>query len=95
MAIVFWHRKKVLMVEIMQTGTTISQVYCGTLKILYSTIQNKGRGTLTSGVVLLHEDARPHTAAHNRALMEHFNWELFDHPPYSPDLTATTICLPT
>jgi hypothetical protein len=22
-----------------------------------------------------------------RALLKHFNWELFDHPPYSPDLT--------
>jgi hypothetical protein len=21
-----------------------------------------------------------------RALLEHFNWELFDRPPYSPDL---------
>jgi hypothetical protein len=29
-----------------------------------------------------------HIAAHTRALLEHFNWELFDHP-YSPDLTPT------
>jgi hypothetical protein len=21
-----------------------------------------------------------------QALLEHFNWVLFDHPPYSPDL---------
>jgi hypothetical protein len=40
---------------------------------------------LTSGVVLLHDNARPHTAAGTRALLEHFNWELFDHPPDSPD----------
>jgi transposase len=37
-------------------------------------------------VVLLHDNARPHTAAHIRTLLEHFNWELSDHPPYSPDL---------
>jgi histone-lysine N-methyltransferase SETMAR len=24
--------------------------------------------------------------AHTTALLEHFNFELFDHPPYSPDL---------
>jgi transposase len=42
---------------------------------------------LTYGVMLLHENARPHTAT--RALLEHFNWELFDHPPYSPDLTPS------
>jgi transposase len=44
---------------------------------------------LTSGVVLLHENARPHTAARTRALLEHFNWELFDHPPYRPELTPS------
>jgi hypothetical protein len=27
-----------------------------------------------------------HTAAGNRALLEHLNWELFDHHPCSPDL---------
>jgi hypothetical protein len=33
-------------------------------------------GMLTSGVVLLH--------AHTGALLEHFNCESFDLPPYSP-----------
>jgi transposase len=43
---------------------------------------------LTSGVELIHDNARPckSTVARTRALLEHFNWELFDHPPYSPDL---------
>jgi hypothetical protein len=40
---------------------------------------------LTSRVVLLYDSVRPHTAARTQALMEHFKWELFDHPPYSPD----------
>jgi hypothetical protein len=44
---------------------------------------------LTSGVVLLHDNARPHTAACTRALLEHFNWKLPDHPPYSPNLTPS------
>jgi transposase len=52
-------------------------------------IQYKRRGMLTSGVVLLHDNARPHTAARTRALLEHFNWELFDHPPHSPDLAPS------
>jgi transposase len=51
---------------------------------------------LTFGVVLLHDNARPHTVAHTRALLEHLNWVLFDHPPYSPHLDpSTTTCLPT
>jgi hypothetical protein len=46
------------------------------------------RGLPTSRVlvVLLHGNARPHAAARTRAPLYHFNWELFDHPPYSPDL---------
>jgi histone-lysine N-methyltransferase SETMAR len=44
---------------------------------------------LTSGVVLLHDNARPHTAAHSRALPEHFNGGLFDHPLYSSDLARS------
>jgi hypothetical protein len=40
---------------------------------------------LTYGVVLLHDNARPHAVACSRALLEHFNWELFDHPLYGLD----------
>jgi hypothetical protein len=41
---------------------------------------------LTSSLVLLNDNVPPHTAARTRALLEHFNWELFDQPPYSLDL---------
>jgi hypothetical protein len=44
---------------------------------------------LKSGVVVLHDSSRPHTAARTRALLEHFNWELFDHLPYIPDLAQS------
>jgi hypothetical protein len=39
--------------------------------------------------MLLHDNACPHTqtAAYTQAVLEHFNWRLFDHPPYNPDLT--------
>jgi transposase len=80
MATVFWERRGVLMVEIMQQGTTTSEVYCKTLKKLCRAIQNKRRGMLTYGVALHHDNARLHTAAHTQALPE-----LFDHMPYSPD----------
>jgi transposase len=44
------------------------------------------RGMLTKGVILLHDNARSHTATRTDALVKLFNWEIFDHPPYSPDL---------
>jgi hypothetical protein len=44
---------------------------------------------LTSGVVLLHDNTSPHTAVRTRALLEHLNWELFDHPFYSYGLAPS------
>jgi hypothetical protein len=38
---------------------------------------------------LLHDNVLPHTAACTPALLEHFNWELFDHPPYGPALAMS------
>jgi transposase len=32
---------------------------------------------------------RLHTAARTQEMLELFNWELFDHPPYSPDLAPS------
>jgi histone-lysine N-methyltransferase SETMAR len=44
---------------------------------------------LISSVVLFHDNPYPHRAARIQALLEHFNWELFDHLPYSPDLALS------
>jgi hypothetical protein len=44
---------------------------------------------LTCGVVLPRENVCLHAAARTRSLLEHFNWELFDHPPYCPDFTSS------
>jgi hypothetical protein len=72
------------MVEFMQQGATVtSQVYCETLKELRKVIQKKRRGMLTSGVVLLHDNAS------TQALLEYFNWELFHHTSYSPDVAPS------
>jgi hypothetical protein len=68
----------------MQQGTTImSEMYCEILTNLCRAIQSKKRGMLKCGVlvVLLHDNARPHASARTRALLEHFNLELFDHLP--------------
>jgi hypothetical protein len=44
---------------------------------------------LTYGVVLLNYNTRSHTAGRTRVLMEHFNWELFDHRPFSSVLALS------
>jgi hypothetical protein len=38
---------------------------------------------------MIHDNARPHTAAATQNLIPTFGWEQFDQPPYSPDLTSS------
>jgi len=84
---VFWDRKRILLTEFMAPGTTItSEVYCETLNNLRKLIKKNDAGCSTKGFVLLDDNARRHTAARTNALIKLFNWEIFDHPPYSPDL---------
>ncbi|KAJ4443928.1 hypothetical protein ANN_05717 [Periplaneta americana] len=87
---VFWDRKGILLIDFLPRGETVNaDRYCETLRKLLSAIQNKRRGMLTAGVVLLHDNARPHTARRTAAVLTEFGWELFDQPPYSPDLAPS------
>ncbi|GFW56834.1 histone-lysine N-methyltransferase SETMAR [Trichonephila clavipes] len=71
-------------------GTTINAAaYCATLTKLRRAIQNKRRGLLTSGVLLLYDNARPHSAINTQNLIRSFGWEQIDHPLYSPDLAPS------
>lgn len=90
MCTVFWDRKGVLLVDFLTRGDTINAAaYCETLQKLRRAIQNKRRGMLSAGVVLLHDNARPHTANRTQDLITSFGWEQLDHPPYSPDLAPS------
>lgn len=51
-----------------------ADVYCQTLlHRLWKTAQNKRRGMLTSGVVLIHGNTQPHSAALTQQLLAQFN----------------------
>ena len=64
MATVFWDRKGILLIDFLERGLTINvDAYCETVRKLRRVIQNKRRGMLSSGIVLLHDNPRPHTAA--------------------------------
>jgi len=36
-------------------------------------------------VLLLHDNAQPHTAHATANLLERWYWKILEHPPYSPD----------
>ena len=52
------------------------------------------RSKLLRGIVLLHDNARPHIARQTQALLlEYFHWDIFEHPPYNPDLALSDFLL--
>jgi histone-lysine N-methyltransferase SETMAR len=90
MATVFLRRKRCSLVNLIERGTTITDdVCCETLNKLRCAIQNRWCGKLSSDIIFLHDNARPHTAAKTQEKIQDFRWELFNHPPYSPDLVPS------
>ncbi|KAG8189987.1 hypothetical protein JTE90_001444 [Oedothorax gibbosus] len=93
---VYWDRKRVLLVDFLPRNETINAAaYCETLNNMRRSIQNKRRGKLSKGIVLLHDNARPHVANRTKYLITSFKWETLDLPQYSPDLAPITICFCT
>jgi len=94
MATVFWDNEGVLLIDFLESGTTINaDRYCEVLNKLKSAIKRKRPGKLSRKVLLFHDNARPHSAKKTQTLLEKFKWEIFDHPPYSPDLAPSDFFL--
>lgn len=71
-------------------GTTInvarySEMLTDRLKL---PIRSKRRGILSKGVVLLHDNARSHFAAHTSETLGKLKFEVMAHSLYSPDLAG-------
>jgi hypothetical protein len=49
-------------------------------------IHRKRPGLLTKKMLLLHDNARPHSANQTTVTLRSFKWEVLQHPTYSPDL---------
>ncbi|GBM43234.1 Zinc finger protein 45 [Araneus ventricosus] len=92
MVTVFWDAQGILLIEFMTRGTTInSEVYCRTLKKLKRAIQNKRRGLLSSGVVLLRDNACPHTAV--RTGESNLKLEAFKYDPQYDYQVNPNVCI--
>lgn len=90
MATVFWDARGILLIEFLGKGETINaERYCETLTKLRAAIKRKRPGLLTRNPLLLHDNARPHAAGVTQDLLTSFTWDVFPHPPYSPDLAPS------
>ncbi len=48
---------------------------------------------LSKGVVLIHDNATPHKVALVKRLLTNFSWNVFQHPPFSLNLTLSNFTL--
>jgi len=89
---IFWDSQGPILETCQERGTTVtSATYCDILKReLKPAIRSKRRGKLSKEILLLHNNARPHTAAHTlETLKQLLKWEAMEHPAYSLDLAPS------
>jgi len=86
----FWDAEGILLEEYMEPKQTVNQeTYFDTLMRLRQAIKHKRPGKLSEKVLLIHDNARPHTAKLIQLLLRDFKWQIFAHPAHSPDLAPS------
>ncbi|VUZ48385.1 unnamed protein product [Hymenolepis diminuta] len=88
---VWWDLKGIVYYELVSDNQTMtSEVYRQQLTRLKAVLQEKRPFLINRrGVILHHDNARPHTPRATKNLVEEFGWEVMHHPPYSPHLAST------
>jgi hypothetical protein len=70
-----------------------SASYCEVLLKLRDAIRTKRPGQLAWGVLLHHDNVRMHASRATQERVQELQWELLEHPPYSPDMVPSDIHL--
>ena len=91
MLTLFWDKRGVILEHYMPRGNNVtSATYVALQKNhLRPAIKSKQRGHLSTGVLLQHDNARPHTARSTDVTIQDLSFEFLPHPPYSPDLAPS------
>jgi histone-lysine N-methyltransferase SETMAR len=87
----FWNVNGPILVHFQEKGQTVTNVRYSEMlvKELKPAMRSKRRGLLSKRVLLLHDSARPHTAAHTVDTLSALKFEVLKHPPYRPDLAPS------
>jgi histone-lysine N-methyltransferase SETMAR len=95
MTSVFWDSEEVIHVYFLPHGIAINAQYYSNLlhNDVHQELWKKRPGKLSKIIILLHDNAHPHTENLKVTLATIVGWEIMDHPPYSHDLTPRNIHL--
>jgi len=85
---VFWDPQGPILERCQESSSTINSAHYSEMFIdrLKPETWSECRGQLSKGIVLLHDNACPHTATHTVETLHKLKFEVLAHPSYSPDL---------
>lgn len=88
---VWWNTRGIVHVSYLPRGQTITaDVYCAQISLVHQKLLETCPSLINrKGVLLLHDNARPHTAIKTRTKLIEVGWEVLPHPPYSPDISPS------
>ncbi|GFR90994.1 histone-lysine N-methyltransferase SETMAR [Elysia marginata] len=90
MAAVFWDIQRVILVDFLSRGETVkSDSYIDTLIKLRARILRVRPDIDIESVLLLQDNARPHTGIRTRETIASFWWSTLTHQSYLPDLAPS------
>jgi len=76
------------MTDRVPSGTTVTAAYYRQfLQKLRCKMHANRPDLLENGVLILHDNARPHLGKDVCGLLDGYRWEVLPHPPYSPDMS--------
>jgi len=80
--------KCVIMTDRVLSGMTVTAAYYHQfLQKLRRKMHANRPDLLENGVLILHDNARPHLGKDIHELLHGYSWEVLPHPPYSPDMS--------
>jgi len=91
MLTVFWDINTSILAHFQEKGEKVTSARYSDMLVNYlkAAIGSKRRRLLSNRVLLLHDNARPHTAAHTVNTLRVLKFVVLKHPPYSPDLAPS------
>ena len=90
-----YHRHGILPSHRVESGKTINRKYYEEYlkKTPKQAIHRKIQELLAAGPIILHDNATTHGAVNVKSLLGRYEWEILEHPPYSPDISPCDLDL--
>jgi histone-lysine N-methyltransferase SETMAR len=87
--IMAYDKNGVIATDRVPPGSTVTATYYRKFlqDVLRPKIRQKLSAMFAAGVLILHDNARPHASGTVSEILEKYGWQVLSHPPYGPDMS--------